>query len=347
MSKRNSNKKMTILPDKNCCLTVEISDEDYSSSEDDLDPLFLDFLKNFEDKDYGNEDPFEDVVENAIRNNYKENQAKLFCAWKKALPEIVQAYIDFLGSNPSVALAKAGMFLLFPVNPSGAVHFELCKVLVNLRNVFAGSGEKIAEFMSIQHSDSKKCLSAENCLNIILLFNKMVKLAESEVMDMENVCVACPKVSSSNPEDKQFLMADGNFRLKGRKSLEEDSVLDFVPGSKKFDNLWLKEEYIAEFENKAGHVNHEQATPEPRRFNAIIKQGVTSTVYPVRGVFGSGCARHDTVFKMADMASGEGFKYPLACIGSLDDKESWQVPLHFMYDVVRRFEPGIKREFPS
>jgi len=122
-------------------------------------------------------------------------------------------------------------------------------------------------------------------------------------------------------------MADGNFLLKGRKSLEEDSVLDFVPESKKFDNLWLKEEYIAEFENKAGHVwntiikmkytdwyfnelylqvNHEQATPEPRRFNAIIKQGVTSTVYPVRGVFGSGCARHDTVFKMADMASGEG-----------------------------------------
>ncbi|KAG1473611.1 hypothetical protein G6F56_000859 [Rhizopus delemar] len=80
--------------------------------------------------------------------------------------------------------------------------------------------------------------------------------------------------------------------------------------------------------------NYEQATPEPHRFNAIIKQGVTSTVYPVRGVFGSGCARHDTVFKMADMASGEGFKYPLACIGSLDDKENRQVPLHFMYDVV-------------
>ncbi|KAG1436845.1 hypothetical protein G6F56_013382 [Rhizopus delemar] len=53
-------------------------------------------------------------------------------------------------------------------------------------------------------------------------------------------------------------------------------------------------------------VNHEQATPEPRRFNAIIKQGVTSTGYPVRGVFVSGCARHDTVFKMADMVSGEG-----------------------------------------
>ena len=134
MSKRNSKKKMTILPDNNCCLTVEISDEDYSSSEDDFDPLFLDFLKStsgavevcsykkqkknvenvetnneednniyedFGDEDYGNEDPFEDVVENAIRNNYKEKQAKLFCAWKKALPEIVQAYIDFLGSNPS------------------------------------------------------------------------------------------------------------------------------------------------------------------------------------------------------------------------------------------------------
>ncbi|KAG1438545.1 hypothetical protein G6F56_012609 [Rhizopus delemar] len=138
------------------------------------------------------------------------------------------------------------MFPLSPVNPSGAVHFELCKVLVNLRNVFAGSGEKIAEFMSIQHLDSKKCLSAENCSNIIFLFNKMVELAESEVMDMGNVCVACSKVSSSNPEDKQFLMADGNFRLKGRKSLEED----FVPGSKKFDNLWLKEEYICGLDNK-------------------------------------------------------------------------------------------------
>ncbi|KAG1454527.1 hypothetical protein G6F56_007298 [Rhizopus delemar] len=240
---------MTILPDNNCCLTVEISDEDYSSTDDEFDPLFLDFLKstggavevcsykkqkkNVENvktnnekdnniyEDYGNEESFKDVVENPVRNNYKEKQANLFCAWKKALPEIVQAYIDFLGSNPldsspctcplterksgrlnlfswdvvqedqvfeyckcsnlTVALAKAGMFPLSPVNPSGAVHFELCKVLVNLRNVFAGSGEKIAEFMSIQHSDSQKCLSAENCSNVILLFNKMVELAENTI----------------------------------------------------------------------------------------------------------------------------------------------------------------------
>ncbi|KAG1439835.1 hypothetical protein G6F56_012154 [Rhizopus delemar] len=255
---------------------------------------------DYGDEEYGNDDYPEnvaeaDVEEAIVRSNNKKKQNKLFCAWRAVMPELVKAYISFLGSSPRdtvtcacpsfetrfkklnlfswdvvqeeqafeycgrcftlpVALVKAGMFPLSPENPLGAVHFALCEVLLRPRNVYAASGEKIAEFMSLQHSNSKKHLSAENCSNTIILFNKMFELAENEVLDMENVCAACPKVSSSNPEDKQFLMADGNFLLKGRKSLEEDSVLDFVPESKKFDNLWLKEEYIAEFENKAGHV---------------------------------------------------------------------------------------------
>ncbi|KAG1473612.1 hypothetical protein G6F56_000860 [Rhizopus delemar] len=246
---------------------------DYETKGEDKTP---EEAVDYGDEEYGNDDYLEnvaeaDVEEAIVCSNNKKKQNKLFCAWRNVMPELVKAYISFLGSSPRdpvtcacpsseirfkklnlfswdvvqeeqafeycgrcstlpVALVKAGMFPLSPENPLGAVHFALCEVLLRSRNVYAASGEKIAEFMSLQHSNSKKHLSAENCSNTIILFNKMVELAESEVMDMENV-------SSSNPEDKQFLMANGNFHLKGRKPLKESLVLDFVPGSKKFDDL--------------------------------------------------------------------------------------------------------------
>ncbi|RCH83946.1 hypothetical protein CU098_006385, partial [Rhizopus stolonifer] len=65
-----------------------------------------------------------------------------------------------------------------------------------LRNVFAGSGEKISEFLSLQHQDFEKCLSAENCSNIIILFSKMTELADEVVMkDVKGKedCPACSK----------------------------------------------------------------------------------------------------------------------------------------------------------
>ncbi|CAO3702738.1 unnamed protein product [Rhizopus stolonifer] len=71
-------------------MTVENNDEEDITIHDD-----------FGGEDYGNEDPFEDVVEDAVRNNYKEKQAKPFCAWRTAMPKIVEAYICFLGSSPS------------------------------------------------------------------------------------------------------------------------------------------------------------------------------------------------------------------------------------------------------
>ncbi|CAO3697703.1 unnamed protein product [Rhizopus stolonifer] len=100
-------------------------------------------------------------------------------------------------------------------------------------------------------------------------------------------------------------MLDGNFRLKGRRSSEEDHVLEKIDGLKKFNKVWLTTEDIAKFEsvNKSGL---KEASSEARHFNAVAHQGVTSTVYPVRGVFGSGCARHDTVYKLADITTGEG-----------------------------------------
>ncbi|KAG1453247.1 hypothetical protein G6F56_007621 [Rhizopus delemar] len=156
-----------------------------------------------------------------------------------------------------VALVEAGLFPLSPTKPSGAVHFGLCALLVRLRNVLAGSGEKISEFLSLQHQDFGKCLSAENCSNITILFSKMTELADEAVLkDVEEKaeCSACPKASSSQPEDKRLIMLDGNFRLKGRRSLEEDHVLDKIDGFNNFNDVWLSNEDIAKFKHPSACI---------------------------------------------------------------------------------------------
>ncbi|RCH81029.1 hypothetical protein CU098_007525 [Rhizopus stolonifer] len=72
--------------------------------------------------------------------------------------------------------------------------------------------------MSLQHPDSQKCLSDGSCFNIIVLFNKTTKTTGSKVIEVKNTCATYLKVSSSNPKDKQFVMADENFRLKDASS---------------------------------------------------------------------------------------------------------------------------------
>ncbi|KAG1468546.1 hypothetical protein G6F56_003771 [Rhizopus delemar] len=260
-------------------------------------------------------------------------------------------YFEFCGGCKTlpVALVEAGLFPLSPTKPSGAVHFGLCALLVRLRNIFAGSGEKISEFLSLQHQDFEKCLSAKNCSNIIILFSKMTELADEAVLknvEEKAECPACLKASSSEPEDKRFIMLDGNFRLKGRRSLEEYHDLDKIDGLKNFNDVWLSNEDIAKYDNihKSGL---EEASSEARRFNTVANQKVTSTVYSVRGVFGSGCARHDTVYKLADITAGEGFKYPLACIQTSEKELNDKATLNIMYDIVCKLEPAIKREFSS
>ncbi|KAG1444389.1 hypothetical protein G6F56_010318 [Rhizopus delemar] len=173
----------------------------------------------------------------------------------------------------------------------------------------------------------------------------MTELADEAVLkDVKEKaeCPACPKASSSEPEDKRFIMLDGNFRLKGRRSSEEDHVLDKIDGLKNFNDVWLSNEDIAKYENvdKSGL---EEASSEARRFNVVANQGVTSTVYPVRGVFGGGCARHDTVYKLADITAGKDNTESFASEKKLNNKAN----LHIMYDIVCRLEPAIKREFPS
>lgn len=50
-----------------------------------------------------------------------------------------------------MALIEAGMFPLTPCEPKGAIQFGLCDHLINFRNIFAGSAEKIAEVCNIQY----------------------------------------------------------------------------------------------------------------------------------------------------------------------------------------------------
>lgn len=118
--------------------------------------------------------------------------------------------------------------------------------------------------------------------------------------------------------DKQFVMMDGNFRLKGRKSLEQGSRLASIEGLGGYESLWLDEADVSRFSGKAEEVRKTtyrlkitftdiifQVSVEPRRFHAVTDQDITSAAYPVRGVFGSGCARHDTIYQLADLNAGE------------------------------------------
>ncbi|KAG1463837.1 hypothetical protein G6F56_005202 [Rhizopus delemar] len=265
---------------------------------------------------------FNDLDGTAIDDAVQLQQDFEFCGGCKALP---------------VALVEAGLFPLSPIKPSGAVHFGLCALFVRLRNVFAGSGEKISEFLSLQNQDFEKAkyFIPKNYSNIIILFSKMTELADEAVMKgvkEKDDCPACPKDSSSEPEDKQLIMLDGNFRLKGHRSSEEDHVLNKIDGLKQFKDVWLSNEVISKYEN-ADRSGLEEASSNARRFNAVAHQGVISTVYPVYGVFGSSRARHDTVYKLADITVRERLESAIKYKGELNLSESSH--LHAFQSVLR------------
>ncbi|KAI7889110.1 uncharacterized protein EV154DRAFT_553385, partial [Mucor mucedo] len=149
-----------------------------------------------------------------------------------------------------VALVKSGMFPLSPFKPKGALHFSLCNMFIELRNIFAGSGEKIAEFYGRWAAGTEKTnLSGESCSNVILMYNKMVELSEQLVMeDVSTSCPACPEVNSNDVKDKQFMMMDGNFRLKCRKSLADHDDVPKITGLDGFKKFWMDRDLIKKYD---------------------------------------------------------------------------------------------------
>ncbi|KAI7892771.1 uncharacterized protein EV154DRAFT_504028 [Mucor mucedo] len=157
------------------------------------------------------------------------------------------------------------------------------------------------------------------------MYNKMIELSEQQVIgEVSTSCPACPEVSSVNANDKQFVIMDGNFRLKNTKSLAQDNELSKISGLSGYKTMWMDQFLIKRFDkseqsSKATKsiANNTTATTtknitaketpavkglpvkatvgEPRTFQALVHQNRTSAIYPVRGIFGSGCARHDTV----------------------------------------------------
>ncbi|KAI7895552.1 uncharacterized protein EV154DRAFT_495294 [Mucor mucedo] len=176
----------------------------------------------------------------------QKNQPFVYCGNCKSLP---------------VALVEAGMFPVSPTKPNGAVHFSLCDFFVKLRINFAGSAEKIANFYSelLQQGVAvdKQCLSAEKCASAILLYSKMIELAEQEVSrgTVSTSCPACPEIDSKEITDKQYVMLDGNFRLKGTKSLAQNAELETIAGLEGYGELWLSEDQVKEFEKTDDQVN--------------------------------------------------------------------------------------------
>ncbi|KAI7869413.1 uncharacterized protein EV154DRAFT_571192 [Mucor mucedo] len=326
------------------------------------------------------------------KTQYRSNQKRSFLAWKclmKVLPKaylaflVVQAKYDFqyCGGCKTlpVVLVEDGMFPLALTRPTAALHLSLCDFFVNLRNIFASSAEKIAEFYKVCANQTAQAnLSADRCSNSIILYNNMVELSEQLVMgDISTSCAACPEfiyqVGSDNLNDKQYMMMDGNFRLKGRRSLLEDHDLSKVAGLDGFKTFWIHQALVDRYDPSAqpgakgttttkgatatkatstkGTSTTEKATftkvAEPRKKQVVVHQNCTSAIYPVRRVFGSGCARHDTVFQLADPDAGEGFKYPLAALASVENQLGRKVYLHVIYDIICKLEPSIKVNFPG
>lgn len=50
----------------------------------------------------------------------------------------------------------------------------------------------------------------------------------------------------------------------------------------------------------------EDISAEAHRCDADTSRIFTSENYPFSGVFGSGCSRHDTIYKLTDMSAVEG-----------------------------------------
>ncbi|KAI7893534.1 uncharacterized protein EV154DRAFT_561284 [Mucor mucedo] len=208
-----------------------------------------------------------------------------------------------------VALVESGFFPLSPNRPTGAVHFSLCDFFLRLRNTFAGSAEKISSFYDAWATGTEKAtISEEKCSSTILLYHKMVEL--SEQMKNEDL------IQSFDKSEK--------------------------PGTKGTSITATKDVTTAK-----SPTTKKSTVEEPRICQVLVHQNRTSAIYPVRGVLGSGCARHDTVFQLADMNAGEGFKYPLVAISFVENQLGRKVPLHVMYDIVCKLEPSIKLNFPG
>ncbi|KAL0077275.1 hypothetical protein F4703DRAFT_1743185, partial [Phycomyces blakesleeanus] len=72
------------------------------------------------------------------------------------------------------------------------------------------------------------------------------------------------------------------------------------------------------------------------------------------GLFAASCARHESVIKLVDMETGEGFKYPLSIINQLfgdsgsDDQSADNSPnINVIYDVVCKLAKSLKANFPG
>ncbi|OAD74584.1 hypothetical protein PHYBLDRAFT_167988 [Phycomyces blakesleeanus NRRL 1555(-)] len=94
------------------------------------------------------------------------------------------------------------------------------------------------------------------------------------------------------------------------------------------------------------------------RQNPTVKCGIFTIVclnfpsikYPIKGLFAESCTRHESVIKLVDMETGEGFKYPLSIINQLlgdsgsDSQSADNSPnINVIYDVVCKLAKSLKK----
>ncbi|OAD69733.1 hypothetical protein PHYBLDRAFT_66051 [Phycomyces blakesleeanus NRRL 1555(-)] len=218
-------------------------------------------------------------------------------------------------------------------NVQYGIHIRLLNFMIDMRNVLATSGQGLATLYNKINMGTERKISKAFCQNLLPIYIRLMAIVESKVekaasgFEELNGCPACPDQVDSNVtiDDCQYVAMDGNFSLKceRRKDVEGDVGKEL--------------EQIGRFDSN---------------FHAGSGSLAKSIKYSIKGLFAASCARHESVIKLVDMETGEGFKYSLSIINQLlgdsgsDGQSADNSPnINVMYDVVCKLAKSLKANF--
>ncbi|CAO3618661.1 unnamed protein product [Mucor hiemalis] len=247
------------------------------------------------------------------------------------------------------ALISMGLFPATPGRPRQAFCFGLLDFFQTVKNTLKVSGQGIADlYNNLQDVGEQVLLDDDMCRSVMYLYSKLKLDVEeklnslAEVADLGMNCPACPEASSADKGDRLFLTMDGNFSQKCKKEItfyDEENNIPLIEG------MWVEKGIIDGVENV---IPSREALESENHFKAAGAGTKKSNQYPVTGLFACVCPRHEIVRKLADMDTGEGFKYPSAILRTL--LSGANAPHHkvlAMYDIACLYEQAFKNELES
>ncbi|OAD75770.1 hypothetical protein PHYBLDRAFT_186013 [Phycomyces blakesleeanus NRRL 1555(-)] len=257
-------------------------------------------------------------------------------------------------------LVEMGMLPASLNNVQYAIHFGLLEFMRDMRDVLATSGQGLADLYNKINLGAERQISKAYCQNLLHVFIRLTMIVEAKVEKLSpgfresNCCPACPDVDSNVAvDDCRYVAMDGNFSLKceRRKDGEGDVGEELEQVEAQLKQVWIGDDVVKTYEK-------ERAEEGVGRFDSNFHAGsgslAKSIKYPIKGLFAASCARHESVIKLVDMETGEGFKYPLSIINQLlgdsgsDGQSADNSPnINVMYDVVCKLAKSLKANFPG